>query len=388
MFFFAACDEPTKAKPEEPKETNTAAQKTDGASKQPKTQPTSAAKAAPLEATGPVAKVNGKEITAAQFNDEVSKMMKMMPVFPPGQAQAMKGRILDNLISKHLIDIATAPQMDSVPAADIDKEFAKFAENAKSMPGGMQQFFQRMDLTEETFKVELKKSLALKEALDKKYGIAATDADVKKFYNDNKKRFEEPDQVQASHILFKVEKTATPDQAEAAKKKADDVYKQAKAKDADFAELAKQHSEGPSGPRGGELGFFTKDKMVPPFADAAWKLKKGAVSKPVKTQFGWHIIKVTDKKKARTVPFNEVSEKIKDQLEQGKMKEVVQKYITELKAGAKIEKMEQNIKVNETKGAQSPMMPNFGGKMPNQKMKLQMPKGGDGNKLKLTPPGK
>lgn len=387
-FASTGCDETKKAKPETPKEEVKEESKEapkEGASAKP--QPTSQAASTPAKpkvpftATGPVAKVNGNEVTAETFNSEVESMMRMMPMLPPGQAASMKPRVLDNVISKVLIEEATKGEVGNVKAADLDKEYARFEESAKKQPGGTAAVFSRMGVTEASFKDELKKSLALKLTLEKnKVQVQPKDSDIKKFYEENKKRrYEKPDQVKASHILFKVEKDAPADKVAEAKKKAEDITKKAKAPGADFAALAKEHSEGPSGPRGGDLGFFSKERMVPEFSKAAFSMKPGEVSKPVKTQFGFHVIKVVEKQKAQTVPLKDVKEEIAGQLENQMMRSAVKTFIEDLKKKATIEKMEANIKDNPefAKGAPSAPMLNLGkGGLPNQKLKLTPPKPG------------
>ena len=138
-----------------------------------------------------------------------------------------------------------------------------------------------------------------------------TEADAKKFYDSNTKEFANPDLVKASHILIRVPDGATPDQVKAAENKAKAAIVRAN-KGEDFSKLAGELSEEPgAAQRGGDLGYFPKDKMVPEFADAALAQKVGSVSAtPVKTKFGYHVIKVTDKKPAGTATFDEAKTQI------------------------------------------------------------------------------
>ena len=125
-----------------------------------------------------------------------------------------------------------------------------------------------------------------------------------------KKAFEESAaEIKAQHILIKVENGNDKE----AKEKIEKIYKEAVKPGADFAKLARENSEGPSAPKGGDLGWFNKGKMVKPFENAAFALDKDAVSKPVKTNFGYHIIKVTDK---RTNPNMKDFESSKESLKQ------------------------------------------------------------------------
>ncbi|HSL21172.1 MAG TPA: peptidyl-prolyl cis-trans isomerase [Vicinamibacterales bacterium] len=135
--------------------------------------------------------------------------------------------------------------------------------------------------------------------------------DVRRYYDDNVEQFSTPDQVKASHVLIKVDEGTTDD---AARKRAEEVLTKAKA-GADFAELAKQHSQDESNAKtGGDLGFFGRGAMVPEFEEAAFGLQPGQISDVVKTQFGYHVIKVTEKKAGETRPFEQVRPQIEDQL--------------------------------------------------------------------------
>ena len=135
--------------------------------------------------------------------------------------------------------------------------------------------------------------------------------DVRRYYDQNIEQFSTPEQVKASHVLIKVAE-GTDDAA--ARKQAEDVLAQARA-GKDFAELAKQHSQDDSNNKnGGDLGFFGRGAMVKEFEDAAFAMQPGQISEVIKTQFGYHVIKVTDKKAAETRPFEQVKPQIEDQL--------------------------------------------------------------------------
>jgi len=166
----------------------------------------------------------------------------------------------------------------------------------------------------------------LMEMLLKAEGKAAvTDQAMHQVYDEAVKQMASAEEVRARHILV-------PSEAEA---KAVLVEIQ---KGTDFGELAKQKSKDPgAAAQGGDLGYFTKDQMVPEFAEVAFKLEKGQVSEPVKTQFGWHVIKVEDKRSKPVPEFD----KVKDQVETFVMRKAQGEYIAKLRAGAKIERMDK-----------------------------------------------
>ena len=154
---------------------------------------------------------------------------------------------------------------------------------------------------------------------DHKDEVIVSEAHVKDYYQEHQEKFKIPQKVEARHILIKVAEGAEEEKVKAAQKRAQQIYEMA-VKDQDFEQLAKQYSEGPSKKGGGYLGIFEKKAMVKPFADKAFSMKTGEISNPVRTMFGWHIIKVMAKFEASTQTLVQVSGKIKKELEQQEMK--------------------------------------------------------------------
>jgi peptidyl-prolyl cis-trans isomerase C len=154
---------------------------------------------------------------------------------------------------------------------------------------------------------------------------ALTDKAVKAVYDDAVKQMSGEQEVRARHILVPTEKEA---QAILAELKMG----------TDFAELARQKSKDPgAAAEGGDLGYFTKEQMVPEFSEVAFKLNKGELSDPIKSQFGWHIIRVEDKRSKRAPDFAEV----KDQVETYVMRRAQTELITKLRQGAKVERLDK-----------------------------------------------
>jgi peptidyl-prolyl cis-trans isomerase C len=171
----------------------------------------------------------------------------------------------------------------------------------------------------------IRNKLLMELLLDAEGKAATTDQAVQKAYDDAVKTMTTEPEVRARHILV-------PTEVEA-KKILDEVKK-----GTDFAEMAKLKSKDPgAAAEGGDLGYFTKDQMVPEFAEVAFKLEKGQLSEPVKTQFGWHIIKVEDKRSKRPPAFNDV----KDQVKTFVMRKAQAELVGKLREGAKIERMDK-----------------------------------------------
>ncbi len=151
--------------------------------------------------------------------------------------------------------------------------------------------------------------------------VEISDDEIEEQYELNLDDYSELEQAKARQILFKVDENAAPEVAELAKAQAELVLMQAK-EGKDFAELAKKHSQGPSAPDGGDLGWFTRDQMVPPFAKAAFKLEEGEISDLVRTRFGFHIIKAEGKKPAGPRPLEEVRDEISKKIRRNRAKDM------------------------------------------------------------------
>ena len=241
-----------------------------------------------------LAVVNGSKITKQQVDAVLAQRNITYDSLP----EAFKKKILDNIITDALL---------------IQKAENTGIEKTKEYKTNLL-----------ILKKQLAKDLFLK---NKAESFKITDSEIRKFYNKYKDiYFKKEEQVKARHILVK-----TKDQAEkiiAQLEKTPFSKRETK-----FIELAKKYSVGPTKNNGGELGWFTRKKMIPEFSKVAFEMKKGEFSsKPVKTQYGWHVIYIQDKKTGGYIPFNEVKDKIKKQLQILKVKE----YIRNIKAQANI----------------------------------------------------
>ena len=178
---------------------------------------------------------------------------------------------------------------------------------------------------------------------------ALTDEAMRKVYDEAVKQIGEEKEVHARHILFRA-----PPGDEKAAKEAEDKVKAVIVrlkKGEDFAKVATEVTEDPSGKaNGGDLGFFTKEQMVPEFSEAAFKLDNGQISDPVKTQFGWHVIKVEEKRVKQPPKFEEV----KPQIENFVVRKAQAELVTKLRADAKIERMDKPAKTDEKPASAAP----------------------------------
>jgi peptidyl-prolyl cis-trans isomerase C len=236
-----------------------------------------------------IARVNGIDIKAGDLTLADEDIGSNLP---------MTGDARRDYLTRYLIDMHLIVQAAEAKKLEDNDEFKRRLNYARS-------------------------KLLMERYLQTEGRAAVSDAALHDLYQQVTKEMAGEQEIHARHILV-----ATEDDAKA-------VFDQLR-KGADFAALAKEKSKDPSSSEGGDLGYFTRDRMVPEFADAAFKLQVGQISDPVKTEFGWHIIKLEDK---RTRPIPEF-DKVKDQLENMVARKALSEQVTKMRNEAKIEQLE------------------------------------------------
>ena len=290
----------------------------------------------------PVAIVEGEKISRADLQDTFSSALASSGIsaddLTPEQKMAGYREILDELIVDKLISRKASSV--EIKDADLEAELAR----VKSQFPSEEVFKAEMTKAGETdssFRDSVKKMMQQQKWMESQIGDKASvaDTDVKKFYDENKKEFEHPEMVRASHILIRLPEDATDEVVAEKKKAAEAALERVTTKKEDFTAVAKEVSEEPGAKEsGGDLNFFPKDRMVPEFANAAFAIKKGDISKePVRSKFGWHVINVTDRKDSGSMPYEEVKEQVTSYLEGGKRRDAVRNVIDSIRAEAKVE---------------------------------------------------
>jgi peptidyl-prolyl cis-trans isomerase C len=295
--------------------------------------------------------VNGVEITEGEINQrlepQLAALAEQLQNRPPEYMEQMKkifrAQILERAIFEQLIEERAKQDNIVVTDEELADRIAEIA-SAQRPPMTVEEFKEKLEGLGEDYdavKQEIRKGIAFQKLMDAQLvgSMDITVEDANQYYQKNRQRFSEPEQVRASHILIKFETTdpnADPNQVKAqAKAEAEELLEQIRA-GADFAELAGANSECPSAENGGDLGFFSRGRMVLPFETAAFALEVGQVSDVVETEFGYHIIKVTDHKDAETKTFEQVKDEIIEQLTRTKQREMVGQFLESLKAQADI----------------------------------------------------
>ncbi|MEN3338502.1 MAG: peptidyl-prolyl cis-trans isomerase [Acidobacteriota bacterium] len=313
----------------------TAAQGTPGGTPPPTAPPV---KPVPAQLPEVLARVNGEAVKKADL-DRLIKNMEMsanQPI-PPERRDEILRRALDQLVTYTVLSQETRARKVTVTDAEIDSnlkqmqsQFPNEAEFTKALAA--------RGTTLERLRADARVDMSINRMVEAEVASTPppTDAQAREFYDKNPDKFKQEEAIRASHILIPADEKADEATKKKARAEADEVLKELKA-GGDFAELAKKHSKDSSAAQGGDLNFFPKGQMVPAFDQAAWALKPGEISDVVTTPFGFHIIKVTERRPASTVPFDQVSGRIKEYLAQQQKQERASAFIESLKQKAKIE---------------------------------------------------
>ncbi len=224
-------------------------------------------------------------------------------------------KLAEEELGAQLQQMDEATRRENIISFLVDMKIVAKAAEAKKV-GDSEAFKKRLAFTRDR--------LLMDSLLTEEGKAGADDAALRKVYDEAAKQISAEQEVHARHILVESEDEAKAIVAELKK-------------GADFAELAKKKSKDPGAADGGDLGFFTKDQMVPEFSAAAFALEPGKVSDPVKSQFGWHVIKVEEKRNRQPPPF----EQVKGQLETYAVRKAQAEYVAKLREAAKVERLDK-----------------------------------------------
>ena len=328
-----------------------------------------------------IIKVNNEVITQAQFDEAFDSSVDKSFLKSFGGSKnfvksdenpmygIFKDKIVNELIVKSLLDQEIAKKGIKATDEDIQNELKTIIDKVGSKEE-LNKILKQRGVSNAQFTDDLKTQIKIKKLVNSVQKINISDNDAKKYYDTHKSEFVHGEQVRASHILISANtleiiqqlKTKNPNidpadmntQVEATigsqKAKAEKVLAQVKQNPDDFAKIAQKESDDKaSAERGGELGFFPKEAMVPEFANAAFSMKPNTVSEQlVQSPYGFHIIKVTDRMEAGSTPYAKVKDEIKFYLETQKQIEVLKNITDGLMKNAKIEYLNDSFNPKKT----------------------------------------
>jgi len=286
-----------------------------------------------------VATVEGQEIKKEELEQALTAALARQGIpadqLPGDQKTQGYRMLLNDLITEKLVTKRSADI--EVKEEDVTAQFEQFRSrfgSSETFDEQMKQAGQSVEKIKTDIRAYLKQQNWVQDQV--KDAPKATDADAEEYYTKNPSDFKKPEQVRASHILVTVAADATEEQVGEKKKAADAILARVKGGEA-FDKLASELSEDPSAKQNaGDLNFFTREQMVPEFANAAFGMKKGDISEPVKSQFGFHIIQVTDRKDAETMQLDAVKPRLLAFLNQRMRDSQVQKVLSDLREKADV----------------------------------------------------
>ena len=295
----------------------------------------------PAKKAGEVAAlVNGQPIIAAAVQGEIKGILGRFQEQgrKPSEAEmaSIRETVLEKMVKLELLSQESKKAGIAVSSADIENELKGYK---KGFPDdkAFAKALGAAGITEAELRKQISKNLAIQKFIDTKFKGKAqvTEQEAKDFYNNNQDKFKQPEMAHARHILITAKETEPKADKDRKRAKLVQIQKQLKG-GADFAELAKQSSDCPSKERGGDLGFFPRGQMVKPFDQAVFKMMPGEVSDIVETEFGYHLIRLEEKKPAKTVSFDEAKAKINAYLTQEKVTANIEAFLAEAKGKATI----------------------------------------------------
>ena len=352
-----------------------------------------------------VLKINDKNISRAEFYGDFNKIKNVQLKNAPKELQkddsytviALKERYLNDVIVRTLLE----QEFEKRKIEASEKEIKDKKAQIIAQIGSEEQFnniLKENQISEQRLNSDMANEVKIAKLIDSLGAKEATNSEVEKYYKQNKLQFTMPERVKVSHILFdtnpeslkrkitdadKEAKLSTSDidkkvKEEIARKEklAQEVRQKALNNPKNFAQLATQYSEDPgTAQKGGDLGFITRNQVVKEFGDAAFSQKVGTISPIVKSQFGEHIIYVTDKAAAGVQSLSDVKNDLKAYLTEQKKIQALQKLIENLKANAKIEYVDSNLSPDSIKKQLEEALP--------KQLDFQKKQGAPKSKLKI-----
>jgi peptidyl-prolyl cis-trans isomerase C len=292
-----------------------------------------------------VAIVNDIPITEADVTLEVKRIQfqakAMQKPLDQSMMLSMREKVIDSLINRELLLQQSKAKGITTNESDIDNSIDQIKRRLEAGQS-FESLLVEMGISMKAMRTQVGQASAIQKLLEADVYPQATvsEKEARIFFDNNPQYFKKPEEVKASHILIQVTPDASDEEKMAAREKIEDIQNKIAAEE-DFADLARQYSEGPSGVNGGDLGYFDRKKMVKPFSDAAFELKPGQVSNIVETRFGYHLIKVYDKRAKSTYVFEDIKGRLGEILQQQKIQEETVRYLEGLRRSATVKRIKQ-----------------------------------------------
>jgi peptidyl-prolyl cis-trans isomerase C len=257
------------------------------------------------------------------------------------ELRAVRHRVLEGLIDGELLYVKAVKTKVTVSDTEVQEELERLRKSFDE-PDHLGTLLKAHGLSEKDFKERLRRDLVVSHFVDQEVmkGAKVGDDEVRRYYDDHPEEMKRPEGVRVSQIVVLVAPDAKAPVRARAREKIEEILKELKM-GKDFGEMARRYSEGPEAQRDGDSGYVTKDgRALPPIEKAAFALPTGRTSDIIETRRGFHILKVTARRKEGPIPFEEVTEPIRAKLTALRREARIQEYVTGLKASARIERLE------------------------------------------------
>ena len=289
--------------------------------------------------------VNNDVITLSEVEKRAAPELARVDQDATGAERAQKRaaalrKTLDTMIDEKLVDNELKELKVSISDKEVDAAVDEVKKSYNLTDEQLQQAVAREGYSISEYREQMRKQIGRYKLISEKVrkNVKVSDADVQSEYDRMTRAEGEDYEVHVRHILIAVPRNASQAQVEQARRKAAAVAVEAREPEVNFAELAKKRSEGSSSSDGGDLGFFKRGTMVPEFERVAFNLKTGEVSDPVRTQFGWHVLKLEEIRKLGMKPLAEVRPEIEERLRRQQADRLTSQYMETLRNAAVVEK--------------------------------------------------
>ena len=288
-----------------------------------------------------VVRVNGHILTRQDYDREITRIIQqfasMGQALTGSQLRDVENDILDNLVETVLIYQHSLKAGVVAAEEEIQEEFDSI-KNQFPTESDFKEALENQYHTAKSLREQVKRDLTVNQYIETEIlaDLSVEDSELLDYYDINKSEFVSSHRVRASHILVLVDAEADQITKQIAIEKLENVKKELAAGEG-FSELAKTYSEGPTGPYGGDLGFFGRGQTDPSFEDAAFTLQIGEVSDIVESEYGYHLITVTDVLPAGVILFSDIKEVLKENLLGEKNRSAVEEFVESLRSSAQIE---------------------------------------------------
>lgn len=275
--------------------------------------------------------VNGAVITTADFRAELARVLRLRnktePELAPAALAMTKKEALETLVGRELLYQQSLKDGVSIPDADVQSEISTLRKQFPSEED-FNTSLEKLGLTKTAVEMQIKRGMAIQSMIDTRFGArtAVTESEVRTHYNSHQHDYLQSEQIRLSHILVKT----------GGRSRAEDLQGRL-AQGEDFALLARESDDSTSSATGGDLGYFTQGQLGKVMEAAAFSLKPGQVSPIVEDRFGFHILKLTERRPKAVLPFEDVKEKISRQLQRERTLNQITPYLKRLREAARVE---------------------------------------------------